>query len=56
MREENGEIVLLWLKARHKLKAGGYVDMEIKHEHKAVNGSASGFITFEELGTGVHHR
>ena len=32
MREENGEIVLLWLKARHKLKDGGYVDMEIKHE------------------------
>jgi len=32
MREENGEIVLLWLKARHKLKAGGHVDMEIKHE------------------------
>ena len=32
MREENGEIVLLWLKARHKLKDGVYVDMEIKHE------------------------
>jgi len=32
MREENGEIVLLWLKARHKLKTGGHVDMEIKHE------------------------
>ena len=32
MREENGEIVLLWLKARHKLKTRGHVDMEIKHE------------------------
>ncbi|MCK5509303.1 MAG: ATP/GTP-binding protein [Desulfobacterales bacterium] len=32
MREENGEIVLLWLKARHKLKTEGHVDMEIKHE------------------------
>ncbi len=32
MREQNGKIVLLWLKARHKLKTRGHVDMEIKHE------------------------
>jgi AAA15 family ATPase/GTPase len=32
MREQNGKIVLLWLKARHKLKTKGHVDMEIKHE------------------------
>ena len=32
MREENGEIALLRLKARHKLKTKGHVDMEIEHE------------------------